>query len=110
MANVDLSGYNLTELKALQQDIEKAIKDRQHQDVQTARDQILAIARDAGISVEELLASPGKNAAKKEGKKVRPQYGNPANESQTWTGRGRQPKWISEGLASGKTLDQFRIK
>ena len=110
MTNVDLSGYNLSELKGLQHDIEKAIKDRQQQDVQTARDQILAIARDAGISVEELLASSGKKANKGSGPKVKPQYENPADSSQTWSGRGRQPKWVAEALAGGKKLDQFRIK
>ena len=32
MVNIDLSGYNLGELKGLQHDIEKEIKNRQHQD------------------------------------------------------------------------------
>jgi DNA-binding protein H-NS len=110
MANVDLSGYNLSELKGLQHDVEKAIRDRQQQDVQTARDQILAIAKDAGISVDELLASSDKKAKTGSGQKVKPQYQNPTDSSQTWSGRGRQPKWVAEALASGKKLDQFRIK
>lgn len=50
MANTDLSGYNLSELKGLQHDIEKEIKSRQHQDLQKAREQILAIAQEAGVS------------------------------------------------------------
>ena len=41
MANIDLSGYNLSELKGLQHDIEKELKSRQHQDLQKAREQIL---------------------------------------------------------------------
>jgi DNA-binding protein H-NS len=110
MANVNLSSYNLSELKGLQHDVEKAIKDRQQQDVQTARDQILAIAKDAGISVDELLASSSKKANKGSGQKVRPQYQNPTDSSQTWSGRGRQPKWVAEALVGGKQLDQFRIK
>ncbi|MFK3741593.1 H-NS family nucleoid-associated regulatory protein [Massilia sp. TN1-12] len=110
MLNKALSGYNLSELKGLQHDVEKAIKGRQQQDLQTARDQILAIARDAGISVDELLASSGKKADKGSGQKVKPQYENPADSSQTWSGRGRQPKWVAEALAGGKKLDQFRMK
>jgi DNA-binding protein H-NS len=110
MTNVDLSGYNLKELKNLQEDVEKALKDREQQDVQKARNQILAIAKDAGISVEELLGASSKKANKGSGKKVKPQYENPQDNSQTWTGRGRQPKWIAEALASGKKLDDFRMK
>jgi DNA-binding protein H-NS len=109
MATIDLSSYDLGELKGLQHDIEKEIKDRQQQEVQKAREQILAIAQEAGVSVEELLASTAKRAKKEKGQKVQPQYQNPADNSQTWTGRGRQPKWIAEGLAGGKTLDDFRI-
>lgn len=110
MANVDLSTYNLGELKGLQHDIEKEIKGRQQQDVQKAREQIMAIAKDAGVSVEELLAASAKRAKKEQGQKGTPQYQNPDESAQTWTGRGRQPKWIADGLASGKKLDDFRMK
>jgi DNA-binding protein H-NS len=109
MPTIDLSGYNLGELKGLQHDIEKEIKDRQRQDVQKAREQILAIAREAGMSVEEMLATNVKKTMKENGKKVKPQYHNPANTTQTWTGRGRQPRWLAEGISNGKTLDDFRI-
>ena len=110
MANTDLSSYNLSELKGLQHDIEKAIKDRQQQEVRQAREQIMAIARDAGVSVKELLAASAKKAKKESGQKVKPQYQNPENISQTWTGRGRQPRWIADGVAGGKKLDDFRMK
>lgn len=113
MANVDLSTYNLRDLKNLQGEVEQAIKDRQQQDVQKARDQILAIAKEAGVSVEELFAASSNKSSNKGGKqagqKVKPQYQNPQNAAQTWTGRGRQPKWIAEGLQGGKTLDDFRM-
>lgn len=109
MANIDLSGYNLSELKGLQHDIEKEIKSRQHQDLQKAREQILAIAQEAGVSVEELLVAGGKKPKASKGQKVQARYKNPSDSSQTWTGRGRQPKWIAEGIAKGKTLDDFRI-
>lgn len=36
MANIDLSGYNLGELKDLQQDITREMKSRQHQDLRKA--------------------------------------------------------------------------
>lgn len=110
MAKVDLSGYNLNELKSLQGDVEKAINDREQKDVQKAREQILAIAKDAGISVEELLGASSKKVNKGSGKKVKPQYENPEDITQTWTGRGRQPKWIAEALAGGRKLDDFRMK
>lgn len=41
--------------------------------------------------------------------KVAPKYKNPANIFETWTGRGKQPKWVVAALAEGKTLEQLLI-
>ncbi|QNA89408.1 H-NS histone family protein [Massilia sp. Dwa41.01b] len=109
MAKTDLSGYNLSELKGLQFEIEKEIKERQRQEVKEARERILAIAQDLGVSVEELLAGSVGKAKGGSGKKVAAQYRNPADENQTWTGRGRQPKWVAEAIKGGKNLDDLRI-
>jgi DNA-binding protein H-NS len=109
MSKVDLAGYTLSELKGLQHDIERTIKERQQQEVQKAREQILAIAKQAGVSVEELLGNAEKKAKTGSSQKVQPKYQNPTDISQTWTGRGRQPRWIAEELASGKKLDDFRM-
>jgi DNA-binding protein H-NS len=40
--------------------------------------------------------------------KVFPKYQNPKNPTETWSGRGRFPRWLSPQLASEK-LDDFRI-
>jgi DNA-binding protein H-NS len=113
MAKTDLSNYNLAELKGLQFDIEKEIKSRQQDEVRKAREQILAIAQDVGMPVAQLIAnSPRtkKSGAQKGGaQKGQARFRNPGDESQTWTGRGRQPKWIAEALAGGKSLDDFRV-
>jgi len=109
MAKIALSSYNLSELKALQNDIDQEIKNRQQGDLAKARQQILSIAQEVGVTVEELLAVGSKKLSMRKGQKVEPQYHNPANKAQTWTGRGRQPKWIAEGIAGGKQLADFRI-
>ncbi len=47
-------------------------------------------------------------SSKLKGRKVEPKYRHPDN-TQTWTGRGRQPTWVTDLLSSGKTLDQLKI-
>jgi DNA-binding protein H-NS len=110
MAATDLSKYNLGELKGLQQDIEQEIKNRQQQEVKKAREQILSIAQSLGVSVEQLIAGAEKKGKGDKVGTVRAQFRNPADSEQTWTGRGRQPKWVVEALASGKKLDELRIQ
>jgi len=40
---------------------------------------------------------------------VLPKYRNPAEPAETWAGRGRQPRWLTAQLKSGKRIDDFRI-
>lgn len=114
MATIDLSNYNLGELKGLQFDVEKEIKARQQQELKKAREQILAIAQDVGLPVEALMsAKAGKSGkAAKSGKTGQSigiaQYRNPADNAQTWTGRGRKPKWVIDALSNGKNLGDLR--
>jgi DNA-binding protein H-NS len=39
---------------------------------------------------------------------VLPKYRNPAS-GQTWTGRGKKPKWLEAALANGKKISDFKI-
>jgi DNA-binding protein H-NS len=55
MPPIDLSTYTLAELKGLEFDVRQEIKARQQQEVEKAREQILGIARGAGLSEIELL-------------------------------------------------------
>jgi DNA-binding protein H-NS len=41
--------------------------------------------------------------------KVRPKYRNPERTSETWSGRGKQPHWVSAHLRSGKKVDDLLI-
>jgi DNA-binding protein H-NS len=43
------------------------------------------------------------------GRTVLPKYRNPNQPSETWTGRGKQPRWLAAELKSGKQLDDFLI-
>jgi DNA-binding protein H-NS len=50
------------------------------------------------------------NRARRPYPKVMPKYRNPKNESETWAGRGKQPRWLRAELRSGKKLNDFLIK
>jgi DNA-binding protein H-NS len=40
---------------------------------------------------------------------VLPKYRNEAAPSETWSGRGRQPRWLQAQLKLGKRLEDFKI-
>lgn len=41
--------------------------------------------------------------------RVFPKFRNPDDFSQTWAGRGKQPRWLTAQLKSGRRVDEFRI-
>jgi DNA-binding protein H-NS len=42
--------------------------------------------------------------------KVLPKYRNPKNPAETWSGRGKQPRWLTAQLRSGKKVNDFLIR
>lgn len=85
----------------------KAIRDAEKGNVV---EQIKKQIADFGITAEELgfsvKAAKGK-AAKKAEKVVK--YRNPANDKETYGGKGPYPKWLNDAIANGKTLEDFKI-
>lgn len=90
--------------------------------IATVRGKITKFAKAEGYTLEELFgagggartakaaaAKPGPRAGKKLGK-VAPKYRNPANPKETWTGRGKHPRWMAALVAKGKKAEDFLIK
>jgi DNA-binding protein H-NS len=41
--------------------------------------------------------------------RVLPKYQNPNEPSETWSGRGKQPRWLKAALKTGHTIEEFVI-
>ena len=105
MANA-LEAMSLEELQAHQRDVEMTIKGYEKKRRSDCLAELKAVAKKHGFALDDFT---GGKTASKSGHKGVAKYANPANESQTWTGRGRQPNWIKDALAAGKSLDEFAI-
>jgi DNA-binding protein H-NS len=107
----DLNSMSRGELEKLRADVDKALESLEARKKAEAMKAIAAVAKEHGFTVDEVLggASVAKTRGRKAAKSGEAKYRNPANPSQTWTGRGRQPGWIKEGLAAGKSAADFAI-
>jgi len=103
---MDLNTLSLAQLKKLQDDVAVAIFNYEKRKKAEALTAVEDAARAAGFSLKELLSSEKLTKGKI---KAAPKYANPADPTQTWTGRGRKPKWVEELLASGKSLEDAAI-
>jgi DNA-binding protein H-NS len=41
--------------------------------------------------------------------RVFPKYQNPNEPSETWSGRGKQPRWLASALKTGRKIEEFVI-
>jgi DNA-binding protein H-NS len=102
---MDLSNLSAADLRNLQEQIKRELKKRESQEQAEAREKIFAIAQSVGVPLKDLI---GAGVRAKTGT-VAPRYRNPADASQQWTGRGRQPKWVKDWVDAGKAIDLLRL-
>ena len=106
-----LEKMSVRELAELDARIKKALVSAKEREKAAVKQKLDAIVQSAGLSVDEIAEifglSRGRGARK--GTKVAPKYRNPDNKQETWTGRGRQPRWLAAKLNRGGKLTDFAI-
>lgn len=102
---INLDNLSLKELKELHGRVAKAISTFEDRHRRAALAEIEELARAKGFTLSELtgVAAPRKRAP------AVAKYANPANKSDTWSGRGRKPRWFADGLKAGKSPEQMAI-
>ena len=104
--DLDFQSLSLKELKDIHSQVTKAIATFEERAKQKALAELHSKAKELGFSLGELTgAAPGKKVRRPSQAK----YANPANPTETWTGRGRKPRWFADGLAGGKTPEDMAI-
>ena len=102
---MDLNALSLKELKELQSQIARAIASYEDRKKKEAVADLEDRARQMGFSLAELLGtSPVRKRAPASAK-----YANPANAAETWSGRGRKPRWFEAALADGKSPEDLAV-
>src|SRR5205085_7911707 len=116
---VDVNSLSVRELDQLiAQAKERKTTLSKRKPIALVRSKLAQLAKAEGYTVAELFG-PGvaptqaakSDSAKRAPKgkptgKVPPKYRNPANPSETWAGRGQQPKWLAAETAKGRPLDE----
>lgn len=104
-----LNDLSETQLQEMIENARRALRDRQDSRRKEVYAQIRKLAASVGATVEISEASERGSKAVRTGK-VAAKYRNPADHSQTWTGRGMKPVWLRELLNKGRNISEFAIK
>ncbi|RLA11264.1 MAG: H-NS histone family protein [Gammaproteobacteria bacterium] len=109
--NTDLAHMSIEDLQQLISNAEDTIKKIQREKRSEVVRQMRQLATTIGVSIDivpESRATSKRTGAQRP--KTPPKFHNPADPSQTWTGRGPKPKWFKDAIASGKNPDALLIR
>ena len=92
---VDKMSY--AELAQLRTQIDRLMVDKQNAERVALRQKLSDMAKEHGLSLEEVLGKGRKGKGS-----VAPKYRDPKNSENTWTGRGRMPRWMVAATKGSK--------
>ena len=124
---IDINTLSARELETL---ISKAKKRKttlsKRKPITQVRRKLAQLAKNEGYTLNELFGAGGgataasgvtrapRGSATKKPRtslgKVAPKYRDPSNPENTWTGRGKQPRWLAAHTSEGRDLQDFLIK
>ncbi|QCO66995.1 H-NS histone family protein [Luteimonas yindakuii] len=112
---IDVDKMSLKELNsflAAAQRRKKLLSNRRP--IGAVRRDVIALAASHGYAIEELFDAgmalrADKPARKRKLPPVAAKYRDPENKRNTWSGRGRMPRWLAERMKRGQSVADFLI-
>jgi DNA-binding protein H-NS len=105
MRDLDLEAMDFDELWLLHEQLTQILS------VKIGAERLELEKRLAQLSRAESLSEAGSanQPPRRKYPKVLPKYYNPSAPDETWSGRGKQPRWLVAALQSGHGIEEFRI-
>ena len=104
--SINLNDLSLKDLKKLERDVAAAIV---NYDARGKAEAIAALeehAKSMGFSLAELTGMQITTTRKRVPATVK--YRNPADHADTWSGRGRKPRWFEAAMAAGARANDLK--
>jgi DNA-binding protein H-NS len=105
MARVAVDKMTLKQIEALEEQISAAKAKAAAAAKADVKAKIDALLDTSGFTIADLYPHAGRRG---KGKSIA-KYANPADASQSWTGRGRRPAWLLAALKKGIKLESMAL-
>ncbi len=111
MRKLDLDAMQFDELWQIHEELTKIllgriVAEKRELEKRLAKLSRVEIIREPGSATPLSMAD---RAPRRKYPKVLPKYCNPLTPSETWSGRGKQPRWLVAALKTGHKLEEFKI-
>ena len=110
MPKLDLEAMDLDELWHLHEELTDILAERISAEKRELEKRLSQLNRAEQIGeATSPSEEPEADRPRRKYPKVLPKYYNPSAPTETWSGRGKQPRWLVAALQSGHKLEEFRI-
>ena len=106
--NIDLDAMSVDEMWKLHEQIGQLLSVRLTSEKRELEKRLAHLRREHEMNHASTEVSSGPRERRKY-PRVYPKYRNPDEPSETWSGRGKQPRWLVAALKSGNKLEEFAI-
>jgi len=107
MSKLDFDTMSLEELWALHEQLGSILAERivvEKRELELRLEQL-----NRGKEPEALSADGGQARKRRKYPRVFPKYQNPSMPTETWSGRGKKPRWLVSALKAGGQIKDFKI-
>src|SRR5215831_9768970 len=102
---LDLEAMGFDELWLLHEELTKVLTEKITKEKLELERRLAQLNRVNPVAeAEDPLATPPSGRRRRKYPKVLPKYSNPSVPTETWSGRGKQPRWLVAALRSGHKL------
>jgi DNA-binding protein H-NS len=111
MRKTDLDAMQFDELWLIHEELTKLLLDKIVTEKRELEERLAKLNRVEMIREPAATNPESMNvqAPRRKYPKVLPKYCNPLSPSETWSGRGKQPRWLVAALKTGRKLEEFKI-
>ena len=108
----NLDAMSVEEMWQLHEEISAALSVKLNAEKRELEKRLSQLRHEKKMRQSEGVNGPTKEAARERRKypRVFAKYRNPNEPSETWSGRGKQPRWLTAALKAGRTIDEFVIQ
>jgi DNA-binding protein H-NS len=106
---VDIKNLNHNQLNELISKAQVRQVELRKEKVSKLREKVHALIKAEGYSFDDIFGNPRAKGVRRSTGTVAPKYRNPANAEQTWSGRGKRPRWFNDALKAGKKEKDMAI-
>lgn len=105
---LELEAMSLDDLWSLHEEISGILSDRIKAEKQELEKRLAVLGGGMAVSAETGGAGVSTGKPRRKYPRVLPKYRNPQT-SETWSGRGKRPRWLVAAMKSGRRIEEFRI-